>query len=88
MNPDSRGVSSRWPRLADSTSEAAKAATPRVAPKIAERTGTAVRPWPGCSAIRTPAATAGERQAHCATSGNASICASARPGSILPGNPR
>jgi hypothetical protein len=26
-------------------------------------------------------------RAHCATSGNASICANARPGSILPGNP-
>jgi hypothetical protein len=63
VNPASRGVVSRWPRLAASISEAVRAATLRVAPKIADRTGTAVRPRPGCSAIRTPIAAAGERQA-------------------------
>src|SRR5207248_2997388 len=63
VNPDSRGVCSRCSRLVANTSEAVSEATPSVVPKMAERTGTALRPWPGRSAIRIPAAAAGERQA-------------------------
>ena len=83
MNPASRGVSSRWLRLAANTSEAVSAAAPRVTPKIADRTGTAVRPRPRCAGIRTPVAAAGERQARDSAAVNADDCAIDR--SSLPG---
>ncbi len=83
VNPDSRGVVSRWPRLAANTSEAVRAAMLRVAPKVAERTGTAVRPRPGCSAIWIPVAAAGERQARDSAEVNAEDRARPGPGPSL-----
>src|SRR5580704_5462837 len=55
--PYSRGVASRYPRLALNPSPALSPTTPRAAAAIADRTGTAVRPAPRCSASRSPIAT-------------------------------
>jgi hypothetical protein len=55
----------------------------RVAPKVAERTGTAVRPRPGCSAIWIPVAAAGERQARDSAEVNAEDRARPGPGPSL-----
>src|SRR2546428_12072923 len=54
--PESLGVSTRWFRLAPNPTAAESARRLSAAPNIAVRTGTAVRPRPGSSAIRTPVA--------------------------------
>src|SRR5207244_10224039 len=62
VKPDRLGVFSTWSRLVANTSEAVNARIERAAPKMAERIGTAVRPRPGTSAIRRPAAIAGDEE--------------------------
>src|SRR5262245_17682888 len=57
--------------LPANTSEAAIAATPRVTPKTAERTGTAVEPRPGWKARRIPATAVGDRPARDSAAVNA-----------------
>src|SRR5437763_5118387 len=57
--PYRRGVSTRWLRLAPNVMEATSAATEMAAPTSALRTGVAVRPRPGSSALRTPATAVG-----------------------------
>src|SRR6185437_15275153 len=52
--PYSRGVVSRWLRLAEKTAAALSAATPTTAPAMVLRTGSAVRPAPGRRDSRTP----------------------------------
>ena len=54
VTPYSRGVASRCPRLAEKTSAPVSAATPTTALATVLRTGTAVRPAPGCNASRMP----------------------------------
>jgi hypothetical protein len=54
VTPYSRGLVSRCPRLAEKTSAPVSAATPTTALATMLRTGTAVRPAPGCNAIRMP----------------------------------
>src|SRR5690349_8662738 len=59
-NPDRRGVVTSRSRLDQKISDAMSVAMASVAPRIAERTGTAVRPRPGSSAMRTPTPTVGD----------------------------
>src|ERR1700751_5524370 len=54
--PYSRGGASKSPRLALNPSAALSPTTPTAVAAIADRTGTAVRPAPRCSANRTPVA--------------------------------
>ena len=61
--PDSRGVVSRRLRLAPNDRAAAIATSPSVAPNMVVRTGTAVLPRPGSSAMRTPAVALGGNEA-------------------------
>ena len=55
VRPESAGLVSRRFRLAPNDSAAASAIMVTAAPNTAVRTGTAVRPAPGSSAMRTPA---------------------------------
>src|SRR5438477_1761488 len=57
--PYRRGVSTRWLRLAPTVIDPTSAATEMAAPTRALRTGVAVRPRPGSSAMRTPATAVG-----------------------------
>ena len=76
--PYSRGVASRYPRLALNPSAALSPTTPTAVAAIADRTGTAVRPAPRCSANRTPVAAGTDRTERVAAS-----TADGRPGYIL-----
>ena len=59
FHPNSRGVATRWFRLAANVSAAATAATATPAPTRLDRVGTAVGPRPGSSAMRTPVTAVG-----------------------------
>src|SRR5437588_527869 len=63
FDPESEGVVTRRFRLEPNDSAAASANRLRAAPNIVVRTGTAVRPRPGSSAIRTPAVALGGNDA-------------------------
>ena len=62
------GVATRRSALAVTVSAAATAATPTIAASIVVRTGTAERPRPGSSAIRTPATPGADRPARASAS--------------------
>jgi hypothetical protein len=60
VSPERRGVARTWWRLEANSNADVSAATLTATPNIVDRTGTAVRPRPGSSAIRRPAAAAGD----------------------------
>ena len=63
VEPYTRGVVTTWVRLDANTRPAVAPKTPSAAPMIADRTGTAVRPRPRSSAMRSPLVTVGARPA-------------------------